>query len=268
MGPGWGSAPPPPPPGQGGQPPYGGPPGGYGGTPPSGPSGYSVGNAFSYAFDKFKANLGPLILITVLLLVAAFVVQFVGNIVSSSLGSASQLTVDPTTGELNGLSGGLFGAAMIVSLLFSAISFAVQLVVQAGLIKAALGVTRGESVDLGRSFNGINWAQVLIAALLTGLGTFIGLVLCILPGIVFIFLTSFTLYFVIDRNMDAVPAIKASINLVKDNVGALVLFFLASIAAYIIGICLCGVGLLAAIPIVVLAQAYTFRVLTGDTVAA
>ena len=39
--------------------------------------------------------------------------------------------------------------------------------------------------------------------------------------------------------------------MVKDNIGVLILFFLASLAAYIVGACLCGVGLLVAIPIVV-----------------
>ena len=36
--------------------------------------------------------------------------------------------------------------------------------------------------------------------------TFVGLILCIIPGIVVIFLTSYTLYFVIDRNLSAVDA--------------------------------------------------------------
>ena len=56
--------------------------------------------------------------------------------------------------------------------------------------------------------------------------------------------------------------------MVKNNVGVLLLFFLASIAAYIVGFCACFVGLLVAIPVVVLAQAYTFRVLNNDPVTA
>ena len=256
---GWGAAPPPPP-GSGG---YGGqPPGG-----PSGPGGYSVGNAFTYAFDKFKQNLGPLILITLILLVSVFVIQFIGNLITSGMTGAGELIFDPESGEFEGgAAGGFFAGAMIVSLLFSAISWAVQMVIQAGIIKASLGLTRGQKVDLGSAFNGINWGQVIVASLLIGVGTFVGLLLCVLPGIVWIFMTWYTLYFVIDRDMSAVDAIKASIGLVKDNLGPLLLFFLAAVAAYIVGACLCGVGLLAAIPVVVIAQAYTFRTLTGDTV--
>jgi hypothetical protein len=263
---GWGTPPPPPPPGgPGGPGGYGaggyggGPGGGYGG----GPESYSVGNAFSYAFEKFKANWGPLVLITLLLLVASVVVNLLSQLI---FGGVGQTTVDPQTGQIEG--GGLFGVAMILSLLSSALVFAVQLVIQSGIIKGALSLSRNEPLTIGSAFSGINWGQVVLASIITGAMIFVGLILCIIPGIVVAFLTSYTLYFVIDRNMSAIDAIKASFTMVKDNVGQLLLFFLATIAAVIVGACLCGVGLLAAIPIVVLAQVYTFRTLNGDPVQA
>jgi uncharacterized membrane protein len=223
-----------------------------------------VGNAFSYAFKKFQENVVPLLLITLILLVGVVVIQVIGNIVQAAV--VPDLTFNFETGEYEGGGGGFFGIAMILSFVFGALSWAVSLVIQAGIIKASLAMTRGQKVDIGSAFNGINWAQVVIASLIIGVLTFIGLILCILPGIVVIFLTSFTLYFVIDRNQDAVAAIKSSVAMVKDNVGTLIVFFLATLAAYIVGACLCGVGLLAAIPIIVLAQAYTFRTLNNDPV--
>ena len=261
-----------PPPGGPGQPP--GPPGGYGGPPlggygsggpvPSSPGNYNVGNAFSYAFKKFQENLLPLVLITLIILVLVAVIQLIGNLVQSAVISDPVLNLE--TGEIEGGGGGFFGAAMLLSFVFGVVSFAVNLIIQSGIIKASLALTRGQKIDIGSAFSGINWGQVLIASLLIAVMTLIGLVLCILPGIAVIFFTSYTLYFVIDRNQDAVTAIKSSFALVKDNFGQLILFFLASIAAYIVGACLCGVGLLAAIPVVVVAQAYTFRTLTNDPV--
>lgn len=275
---GYDAPPPPPPPGGGG---YGAPPppppppggGGWGAPPPgpgaggfpTGPSGYSVGNAFSYAWQKFQQNAVPLVVITLVLIVGVAIVQVIGNVISGAL--TSDPTFDLETGEFDS-GGGFFAASMTVSLLFSAISWAVQLAIQSGIIRASLNLTRGQSIDIGSSFNGINWANVLLTSILIGIGTFIGLILCILPGIIWIFLTSYSLYFVVDRDMGAVDAIKASINLVKDNFGVLILFWLATVAAYIVGACLCGVGLLVAIPVVVIAQAYTFRTLTGDPVTA
>jgi len=258
---GWGAPPPPPPPGYGG---YGG--GGYGGPGPGygGPGGYRVGDAFRYAFDKFKDNLTPLLLITLGILVAVGVLQLIGSAVTN--GMASGVRVDESGNIVGG--GGWFGAATIVSLLFSALSLVVQLVIQAGIVKASLGITRGEAITAGNAFGGIDWVQVVVTALVIGVLTFIGLILCVLPGIVVVFFTSFALYFVIDRNMQALDAIKASFTMVTRNFGPLILFFLAALAAYIVGACLCGVGLLAAIPIVVIAQAYTFRTLNDDPVTA
>ena len=74
------------------------------------------------------------------------------------------------------------------------------------------------------------------------------------------------MFFVVDRNMPAVEAIKASIDMVRNNVGPLLLFWLATLAITIVGACLCGVGLLVAIPVVVIAQVYTFRTFNNDPV--
>jgi uncharacterized membrane protein len=202
----------------------------------------------------------PLVLITLVLGLGILVVQLI------SLPLRPTAEIDPTTGRIEG--GGLFGASMIVSLLFSALTIAVQLVVQSGIIKGSLGLTRGQPISFGGAFAGINWGNVILTALLTAAATFVGLVLCILPGLVVLFLTSYALFFVVDRDMGAVDAIKASIHLTTHNIGTLLLFFLASLAVEIIGACLCGVGLLVAIPLVVIAQAYTFRTLTGDPVTA
>jgi hypothetical protein len=259
---GYGAPPPPPPGGPGG---YGYPPGGdggygggYGGGPggPGGPGGYSVGRAFSYAFDKFKSNWGPLVLITLVLLVGAGIVQGISQ------------AVVPTAEVTDDVGAAFFGAATMLSLLFSAISWVVNLIVQSVIIKGSLDLSRGRALDLGSATSGINWGQVIIASLIIGAMTFVGLLLCILPGIAVLFFTSYTLYFVIDRGEDAVTALKSSFTMVKNNIGVLILFFLASVAAWVAGLCACGVGLLVSIPVVVLAQAYTFRTLNGDPVTA
>ena len=79
---------------------------------------------------------------------------------------------------------------------------------------------------------------------------------------------AFALYFVVDKQMPALEAIKASISFVNKNLGTLIGFFLASLLAYFVGALLCGIGLLAAIPVVIIVQAYTYRTLQGEAVAA
>jgi uncharacterized membrane protein len=264
-----------PPQGPPGEPNYGQPAGNPYGQPPSGQPPYggptsgepfSVGNAFSYGWKKFQANLGPILIAALVLLAAVVLLQIIQVIFTG--GSEVEFTIDPDTGAVETDDGGMLGGSIIASLFFGALSFLVQLVIQSGIVKGALDITRGKAISLGTMFQGIDFVQVVIASLILAVATTVGLVLCILPGLAVMFLTAFTLYFIIDKGMSAIDAIKASVSFVMANAGTLIVFFLACIAAYIVGALLCGVGLLVAIPVVVIAQAYAFRTLQGEQVAA
>jgi uncharacterized membrane protein len=132
----------------------------------------------------------------------------------------------------------------------------------------SLALTRGQKLTVGGALRDLDVKQVSLAALVIAGLTFAGSMLCVLPGIAILFLTSFTLFFVVDRGEDAVTAIRSSLRLVGGEPGALVVFFLAATALYVVGACLCGLGLLVAVPLVAVAQAFTFRALTGDPVPA
>lgn len=264
-----------PPQGPRGEPNYGQPAGNPYGQPPSGQPPYggptsgepfSVGNAFSYGWKKFQANLGPILIAALVLLAAVVVLQIIQVIFTG--GSDVEFTIDPDTGAVETDDGGMLGGSIIASLFFGALSFLVQLVIQSGIVKGALDITRGKAISLSTMFQGIDFVQVVIASLILAVATMIGIVLCILPGLAVMFFTAFTLYFIIDKGMSAIDAIKASVSFVMANAGTLIVFFLACIAAYIVGALLCGVGLLVAIPVVVIAQAYAFRTLQGEQVAA
>jgi uncharacterized membrane protein len=264
-----GSAPPPPPP----------PPPGAGYQPyPSAPppsqqygTGYSVGSAFNYGWTKFQQNLGPILLAAVAIVVVLVLIQLISFAVTAGMTGAagSQMTYDPMTGQFTGgaAANGLLGAAFFVSLLFSLLSMVVSFVIQAAIIRGALHITYGRQVRLSDMFSLQNIVPVIVASLVIGVLTTIGLMLCIVPGLIVMFFTIYTLYFILDKDMGAFEAIMASVRFVNRNLGTLVGFFLACVLAYIVGALLCGIGLLAAIPVVLIAQAYTYRTLQGETVA-
>lgn len=255
--PSYGSTPPPPPPGG-----YGGGGGGQGG-----PGAYSVTDAFKYGWEKFKANAAPMIGVVLGLIVVAAAIGLVGGLFSSALSSGGPVTTyNSETGfTTTGSNPGFFAASSLVSLFFNALSTVVSMVVQAILIKGVLSITYGRGFT--GLFDGINWLQVVIASLILGVATTIGVLLCVLPGVIIGFLTMFTLYFIIDKNMDAIDAIKASFKLTTSNVGTVIVFILASAAAMVLGFLACCIGLLVAMPVVLIAQAYTYRTLQGETVA-
>jgi hypothetical protein len=265
-----------PPPGPPSGPPggYGAPPGGYGPPPgygpPAGPGGtgaYSPVDAISYGWQKFTAAPGQWIVIALVPFLLPVVIMVLGVLIASPFAPSTECRFDE-----NGLytcdDSGSNVVYFVVLALFVGLAVAAAFIGQTGLINAALKAVRGEQVTPGSAYSGVNWGSVVVAALLIGLGTFIGYLLCILPGIVFAFLAYYTMFFVIDRRMAPVDAIKASIQMSKDNLGPLILFFLLSLVVYFVGELLCLVGLLAAIPVAVIAQAYTYRRINNEPVAA
>lgn len=261
--PGYGQAPPPPTQPGYGQPP---PPPAYGAPTPGG-SRFGIGDAFNYGWLKFQQNAGQIILAALVLLVGVVIIEGIGFAITSGMGTAT-VQINEATGEMTTSGGGLFGAAFFVSMLFGFLAMALAMIVQAGIIKGALNITNGRKLAIREMFEGLNYANVLLTAILVALGTMIGTILCILPGIVFGFYSLFSMYFAIDKNLPAVDAIKASFSLVNKNVGSLVGLFIACAVAYFIGALLCLVGLLVAIPVVVIAQAYAYRTMQGEQVAA
>ena len=97
--------------------------------------------------------------------------------------------------------------------------------------------------------------------------TFVGTILCYLPGLVVGFFTSYSLYFVMDKGLAPIEAIKASVNLVKDNLGTTIVWYIVGGLVAGAGAIACGVGLLVTIPIFLLGTAYTYKHLTGQPVA-
>ncbi|GAA4816859.1 hypothetical protein ACFQ0K_08385 [Nocardioides caeni] len=258
---GYGAPPPAGPPGGG----YGGPPqgGGYGGPPPGGPYGggyggqpsapYSIGNAFNYGWTKFQANVGPIILAVlaiVLSVVVIYAIMWFGLFAAASSGGD-----------------GGFILALVFGALMMFVIWAVVYVIGAGIVRAALDITYGRQVEVGTIFKFDNIGQLLLAGLLVGIMTAVGTILCYIPGLIVGFFTQFTLFFLIDKNMPAIEAIKASFAFVNKNLGSLIGFYIAGAIAIFIGSLLCGIGALVAIPVVVIGAAYTYRTLQGEPVA-
>jgi hypothetical protein len=229
--------PPPPPSGGYGEPPT--PP------PPAGPGGaaeYSVGNAWKYGWDKTIANIGQ-VLIAVLVLFAVQIVFGVG--------------------------GRLISDSIIVSWFFSLISWIISMIIAAGIVRFALDVTEGKQLNAATLLTPHKLGDVIVASVLIGIATFIGFILCVIPGLLVMFFTSYTLYFLMDKpELGAIDAMKASFEFTKSNAGNVILWFLLGLVTWFVGALLCGIGLLLAIPVVLIGTAYTYKTINNEPVAA
>src|SRR5690606_27323214 len=81
------------------------------------------------------------------------------------------------------------------------------------------------------------------------------------------FFGAYAILFVVDRNMSAIDAIKASAKLAMDNVGQTIVLLLMMWLLGALGGLACGVGTLATAPIAHLALAHYYRRLTGPATA-
>lgn len=242
------AAPPPPPPA---------PPGGFPpppGPPPSQPYVYvpsptplAAGVVVKYAWSKFKAN--PVVWIIGIL--ALIVIQGILQSIFAGIGS--------------GASGRFLGVWSIATIIGTLVSTVIGYFVQAAITKAALEETSGVKATFQSFMNykGIDLGQILIAAIIVGLATSIGTVLCILPGIAVALLSCFVLPFIIEDKQDAMTAIRSSWNLWSKNFGTLIGPGLALFGLVIAGFIVCGVGALITLPLAYIGINYGFRVLTG-----
>ncbi len=254
-----GGYPPPPPPGgyagPGGYP----PPVGYGGAPGFGAPAYSVGEAVSWAWNKFSKNAAAILVPTLVFGLVYAVVQGIIQLIS---GQFTTTTVDDYSASFSMGTGGI-----LVSLLGSAVMLVVAAVVQSAYVGGMLDIANGQPVEIGSFFKPRNVANVVIASVVSGLIVFVGVLLCIVPGIIATIMLLFTTVIVLDRNTSGIDGVTSSFEIGKKNFGPMALTWLTTIGIAILGVLACGVGLLVAYPLISLITVYAYRRLTGGQVA-
>ncbi|MGA9376380.1 MAG: hypothetical protein WBV64_15400, partial [Mycobacterium sp.] len=258
---------PPPPPGGGYPPPAGYPPPGYPGTPGAGAP-FNVGDAFSWAWNKFSKNAAALIVPT---LVYALIVGIVGGIVYAlafALAPSGVTTYDEyDTGFSYEYSAGFGVASVIVLALGGLVLLVVLAAISSAYISGILDIANGVPVTAGSFFKPRLIGPVIIATVLVGVATAIGNALCYLPGLIVGIFTIFTTVALLDRNLSAIDAIKASVDIAKNNFVQVLITWLLFVVMISVGSLLCGIGLIVAAPVAVLFEVYAFRRLTGGQVA-
>lgn len=224
--------------------------------PPAAPvgntSGWNIGDALNYGWTKFQANAAQFIIGGIALFIGLAVVTGVYLVLQNAL-------IDYNSG--------LF-ITLFVGALSGALYFVVAQIIGAGLIRGCLGVTEGRPFVASEVLKTTNLGPIVITSLIVGAASFVGFLLCYLPGLVVVFMTQWSLYFVIDKGLEPVDAIKASVDLVRNNLTDTLIWYIVGGLVAGVGAIACGVGLLVTLPIALVGGAYTYKKLTGQEVAA
>jgi uncharacterized membrane protein len=199
-----------------------------------------VGDAISYGWNAYWKNVGPLLIITIVIVAVHLVLSILGAVTGS----------------------------VAVQLIFSLIGWIVGFILAMGLIRCTLAVVKGQTPEVSMLFETPGLGSYIVASILFGLMLFVGFILCIIPGIIVGIVFMFYGYLIVENpTLGPTDALKRASELTKGRIGELFVFGLALFGINLIGAILCGVGLLFTYGITAVAVAYAYRTLNGEPVA-
>lgn len=149
------------------------------------------------------------------------------------------------------------GTTVAVILLALAVGV-VGFVVAIGLYRAGLEAVDRRPVTLGTFLRLDRLGAVLGTLLLVSLGSLVGMLLCILPGIVFAFMAMWAPLFALDGH-GPVEAVRRSLSLTRQRWADAVVAWLVVQVIVLAGMLALGVGLFVAYPVYFLLLAWVYR---------
>jgi uncharacterized membrane protein len=209
---------------------------------------FSATDAITYGWNGFKANLGPLIVIALVIIAVNLVVSFL------------QQSFD----------------SWLVSMVFNLLGLLISLLLTLGLIRAALIIVDGRHPKAEDVLRTDHLGSYILATILVWLIVTVGIILCIIPGIIAGFLLQFYGYAILDGKSDApggvpssdpVGSLRTSFQITSQHVGELLLLLILVFVVNLVGILLCGVGLLVSMPVTAIAIAYAWRYFSKGPIA-
>jgi uncharacterized membrane protein len=160
------------------------------------------------------------------------------------------------------------GTFFLMALVLSVISSAVPLILQGPLIAGfhifCMKKLVGRPAEFADLFKGFNFfIPTLVASLVISCFTFLGVLACVIPGLVVAAMYKFTYLFIVDKRMDFWPAMQASHAIVKQDYFGFTMFLLAMIGINLLGAICCVIGVFISIPVSLAAITVAYQEIVG-----
>lgn len=147
----------------------------------------------------------------------------------------------------------------VIYFLLAIALWAVGIIIQIGLVKIAISFARDQEPAVSELFsNGSLFFKFILASICYGLAVLGGIILLIVPGIIFMIALGMYSYLVVDKKMGPLQSLRVSCALTKGVRWQLFCFGLLLILVNIGGLLCLVVGLLFTVPATVLAYAYVY----------
>lgn len=215
---------------------------------------FSIGEAFSFAWNTLKERPGFYIGLTLLTWVVPVAIQSI-DVVSRWLFETTGAGQDVKAAAI----------VSIISLITMFGGWVVGGIINLGWGKIVVKAARGTRPVFQDMF--VGWVPLLwyiLASFILGIVVGFGFLLLIVPGILLILRLQFFCYAIADKQDSAPKAIERSWHMTKGQMGQLFVFGLVAVLFNIAGVLALLVGALVTVPITMLATGYVYRKLVDS----
>lgn len=150
-----------------------------------------------------------------------------------------------------------------LSFIFSLLIWVVNSIIAMGIINICLKFVEGKKPKLKDIYYTKKLFNFILASIIRGVIVIVGLILFIIPGIIFSIKLQYSEYLIVDKQLDAVDSIKKSWQMTKGIKWNLFLLGLLLGLINILGILALLVGTLITVPLTLLANAYVYKKLSS-----
>lgn len=217
---------------------------------------WSPGEAWSFAFAMVTKRFVPVIVPMIVGFLAIMIPVIIANVGAQVATTIIADVLDESVAAF---------AAMGFSLILQVIGYVVQMFILGGMAATALKAVRGQPVSYGDVFSGGRYfGAMLVSSILFGIATTLGLLLCVVPGVILYLGLGLYSFAVVDEGLSGVDSVKRSWELTLGHKLNIFLFWLISVLVAIAGALACGVGIFVVGPMLFIGQAYIFLRLKGE----
>lgn len=222
-----------------------------------------VGRALAWSFAAFRRN--PVPYISLAAVVA--VIQMVQQLTFAPIQAVLTDCTDPQSPGQQAACEAALGSSLTWGLTTTLLFVVLAFLATIGVLRAALGASRGIPAEFSLLWRTENLGRYILFTLLYVLLVFIGVILCIIPGIIAAILLQFGQLYALDRGTRPVEAAKASTRVIRRHVGPAIVMFLVVLLLGLIGSAFYGILTLIALPFSSLFIVHMFRQYNGEAVA-
>ncbi len=218
--------------------------------------------ALSWAWATYRSQLAAYIALSAVVAIVLFAQQIATKPIVTALENCVAAT---SPGQVNSCEGSITsaGLAAVIAIVFSLIA----LLASAGVMRAALGSTRGQAPSFADMLTGANLWKFLIFSFLYTVLQNIGLLLCFFPIVIVTLFFQLGPYLILDRGTGSFSAFKESARIMRAHFQIGLWLAAITLAVLILGSVTVGLSTLITLPMLSLITAHLYRQFTDESVA-